>query len=59
MTAQKNELSNREISELELTTEELDNVSGGSLNEIGAAAAMIAQAQAQAQGVVGIRFVGR
>lgn len=59
MTAQKNELSNSEISELELTTEELDNVSGGSLNEIGAAAAMIAQAQAQAQGVVGIRFVGR
>ncbi len=57
MTAQKNELSNREISELELTTEELDNVSGGSLNEIGAAAAMIAQAQAQ--GVVGIRFIGR
>lgn len=57
MTAQKNELSNSEISELELTTEELDNVSGGSLNEIGAAAAMIAQAQAQ--GVVGIRFIGR
>jgi hypothetical protein len=57
MTAHKNELSNREISERELTTEELDYVSGGSLNDIGAAAAMIAYAQAQA--VVGIRLFGR
>jgi hypothetical protein len=47
MTAQKDELSNREIGEPELTIEELDRVSAGSLNDIGAASAMIAQAQAQ------------
>jgi hypothetical protein len=40
-TAKASELSNRDISELELT----DHVSGGSLNEIGAAGAMIAQAK--------------
>jgi hypothetical protein len=61
MTAKANELSNREIGELELTIGELDHVSGGSLNDLGAAAAMMAQAQAQAQaqGVVGIRIHGR
>ena len=46
MTAQKNELSNREISKLELTIEELDEVSGGR-DDIGTAGAMIAEAQAQ------------
>ena len=54
MTAQKkNQLSNREISEPELTIEELDEVSGESLNDIGAAGAMVAEAQAQ--GVAKIR----
>jgi hypothetical protein len=32
MTAQKNELNNREISEFELTGEQLDQVSGGSMD---------------------------
>jgi hypothetical protein len=52
MTAQKNELSKREISELELTGEELARVSGGSMDNTTAAFAMVAQAQAQ--GVVKI-----
>ncbi len=47
MTAQKKELSDRETREPEMTIEELAEVSGGSLNDIGAASAMIAQAQAQ------------
>jgi hypothetical protein len=47
MTAQKNELSNREGSDLELTSKELDEVSGGR-DDIGTAGAMIAEAQAQA-----------
>jgi hypothetical protein len=55
MTAQKNELSNREISELELTSEQLDQVSGGSMDNTATAFAMVAQAQAQ--GV--IRIHGR
>ena len=54
-TAKASELSNRDISELELTNAELDHVSGGSLNEIGAAGAMIAQAQAQGVIHIGIR----
>ena len=57
VTAKANDSSNREIGALELTIAELDHVSGGALNDIGAAAAMIAQAQAQ--GVVGIRIHGR
>jgi len=54
-TAKASELSNRDISELELTNAELEHVSGGSLNEIGAAGAMIAQAQAQGVIRIGIR----
>jgi len=54
-TAKASELSNRDTSELELTNAELDHVSGGSLNEIGAAGAMIAQAQAQGAIRIGIR----
>lgn len=54
-TAKASELSNRDISKFELTVAELDHVSGGSLNEIGAAGAMIAQAQAQGVIRIGIR----
>ena len=55
-TAKASELSHRGISELELTIAELDHVSGGSLNDIGAAGAMIAQAQAQGAVIrIGIR----
>jgi hypothetical protein len=41
-TANASGLSNRDVRELELTIADLDHVSGGSLNEIGAAGAMIA-----------------
>ncbi len=55
-TAKASELSKRGISELELTIAELHHVSGGSLNDIGAAGAMIAQAQAQGAVIrIGIR----
>jgi len=47
MTAQKNELNNREISEFELTGEQLDQVSGGSMDNTDTAFAMVAQVQAQ------------
>jgi hypothetical protein len=47
MNAQKNELSNREISDLELTREELDQVSGGLRDNTTEACAMVAEAQAQ------------
>lgn len=56
-TTKSSELSHRDIGERELTIAELDHVSGGSLNQIGAAAAMIAQAQAQ--GVIHIGIRGR
>jgi hypothetical protein len=49
MTAQKNESSNREISNLELTRGELDQVSGGS------AASSMTQAQAAAAAAREIR----
>ena len=55
-TAKAGELSNRDIRGPELTIVELDHASGGSLNEIGAAGAMIAQAQAQGAVIrIGIR----
>jgi hypothetical protein len=47
MTAQKNELSNREISERELTIKELDDVSAGMRDNTPDAFAILAQAQAQ------------
>jgi hypothetical protein len=52
MNAHQNEPSNREISDVELKIEELDHVTGGSMNDM--SAAMAACAQAQAQGVVRI-----
>ena len=54
-TAKASQLSNRDLSERELTSAELDHVSGGSLNQIGVAGAMIAQAQAQGVIRIGIR----
>lgn len=48
MNAQKKELSNREISKPELTTKELDDVSGGMRDNTPDAFAILAQAQAQA-----------
>jgi hypothetical protein len=55
MTAQKNELSNRENSELELTSEELDRVSGGLRGNFTEACAMVAEAKAQAIVKIGTR----
>lgn len=52
MTAENTKSSHREINELELTSDELDQVSGGSTNDVFAAYAAVAQAQAQ--GVVRI-----
>jgi hypothetical protein len=47
MTTPKNELSDREIHEPELTIEDLKDVSAGSMSDIGAAGEALARSRAE------------